>query len=70
MRPGEITLRVDATYHLTVQEGQTVRRGQRICEGPKIEADCVCPASGTIQSIQFDAEHHEFVISISKAPAG
>jgi Na+-translocating ferredoxin:NAD+ oxidoreductase RnfC subunit len=65
MRREKITLRLDATYHLMVQAGQTVTRGQRLCEDPEPEAECICPVSGTVQSVQFDPEHHEFVISVS-----
>jgi Na+-translocating ferredoxin:NAD+ oxidoreductase RnfC subunit len=66
MKSGPIIVRVEATYHLTVQEGDAVRKGQRLCEAPETEAECICPASGVVRRIRFDPEHHEFMISISK----
>jgi Na+-translocating ferredoxin:NAD+ oxidoreductase RnfC subunit len=66
MNSDETILRVDATYHLIVQEGQTVTQGQRLCDGIEAEPDCICPVSGTVQTIRFDPEHHEFVISVRK----
>ena len=70
MKPDKVVFRVDATYHLTIQEGEIVRRGQKFCEGPHIEAECICPVSGIVRRIRFDPERHEFAISVSKAGTG
>jgi Na+-translocating ferredoxin:NAD+ oxidoreductase RnfC subunit len=67
MKREDITVRVDATYHLTVQAGDAVKRGQRLCEAPETETNSICPASGVIRSIRFDAERHEFVVSLAEA---
>ncbi len=64
MKQGQTILRVDATYHLQVQVGDTVRRGQKIQEVPDTGESFVAPVSGTIESIQFDPTDHEFVIVI------
>jgi Na+-translocating ferredoxin:NAD+ oxidoreductase RnfC subunit len=66
MNPEEITFSVDATYHLMVHEGETIKRGQCICEAPTNEAECTCPASGIIRNIRFDPDSHCFLISISE----
>jgi Na+-translocating ferredoxin:NAD+ oxidoreductase RnfC subunit len=66
MKSRPIIVRVEATYHLTVQEGDSVRQGQRLCEAPEAETEGICPVSGVVRRIQFDPEHHEFMISISK----
>ncbi len=67
MRDGRTILRVDATYHLLVQTGDVVRRGQHIQRVPDTSAPSVAPVSGTIESIQFDPTNHEFVIVIASA---
>ncbi len=61
MTDRQIIVTVDATGHLMVQEGDRVRRGQRLA---KNETGATAPASGIIQSIRFDASSHEFVIII------
>ena len=63
----EVTLRLDATWHLTVAAGDTVRRGQKMNESPQTNESCRAPVSGTIESIQFDPAHHEFVIVMTPA---
>lgn len=63
----QVTLRLDATWHLTVAVGDTVRRGQRMNEGPETNESSRAPVSGIVKSIQFDPDHHEFVIVIAPA---
>lgn len=67
MRTEETILRVDATYNLTVKVGDRVRRGERLSQKRESAALSVTPAAGVIKSIQFDPEHHEFVIVIATA---
>ncbi len=61
MTDRQIIVRVDATGHLMVQEGDRVRQRQELA---KDKAGATAPASGIIQSIRFDASSHEFVIII------
>ncbi len=63
----EITLRLDAPSHLTVAVGDTVRRGQKIQEGPETDESSRAPVSGVVRSIHFDPGPHEFVIVIAPA---
>jgi len=63
----EVTLRLDATWHLTVAVGDTVRRGQKMNESPETDESSRAPVSGTVKSIQFDPGHHEFVIVMAAA---
>ncbi len=61
-------VRVDATYGLAVKVGDEVRPGDYLCDTPTTQGSCVCPVRGTIESIRFDAEHHEFVVAVRRAP--
>lgn len=61
----EITLRVDATWHLTVAVGDAVTQGREMNEDPKMDESSRAPVSGVIKSIQFDPGRHEFVIVIA-----
>ena len=65
MTAHEITARIDATYHPTVAPGDSVRRGQRLSAESQAGYS---PISGTVQSVHFDPETHEFVILITPAP--
>lgn len=67
MNEGETILRVSATYHLEVEVGETVQRGQKIQKVPDTDETVVAPVSGTIQSMQFDPATHEFIIVIASA---
>ena len=59
-----ITIRVDATNPPIVAPGDRIDRGQKVCT----ESDeAICPVSGTIQSVRFDPEAHEFVILVAPA---
>ncbi len=69
MKRSRIILRIDATYDPLVQEGEAVTKGQRLCDAPETERECVSPVSGSVCSIHFDAEHHELVICISQKRA-
>jgi len=64
IRP-QITIRIDATYQPTVTPGETVCRGQQMCDG---RAEPTSPIPGTIRSVSFDPEAHEFVIVVAPAP--
>ena len=61
-------VRIDATYGLTVQVGDKVRPGDALCEASGTTKACLCPVRGVIESIRFDGENHEFVISIAPGP--
>jgi Na+-translocating ferredoxin:NAD+ oxidoreductase RnfC subunit len=63
----QIILRVEATYDLTVEVGDRVRRGERLSRSPESDATSAAPVAGTVKSIQFDPERHEFVIVIVTA---
>jgi len=65
MTKSRTILRVEATYHLTVQVGDVVRRGQKIQEVPDTGEPPVAPVSGTIESIRFDPADHEIIIVIA-----
>lgn len=67
MNRGETILRVSATYHLEVEVGETVQRGQKIQKVPDTDEIVVAPVSGTIQSIHFDPASHEFILVIASA---
>ena len=62
-----VILRLSATYHLKVEVGDRVRRGERLREGPNEDGRFAAPVSGVVQSIEFDAGSHEFVIAIAPA---
>jgi Na+-translocating ferredoxin:NAD+ oxidoreductase RnfC subunit len=62
----ETILRADATYDLTVKVGDKVRRGDKLSQNPSPGAQPIMPATGVIARIQFDPEHHEFVIAIAQ----
>ncbi len=61
MIPCEITLRIDATCRPTVAPGDAVFRGQKVCEEP---GEQTCPIAGTIQTVRFDPDNHEFMIVV------
>ncbi|MEN6575832.1 MAG: hypothetical protein ABFD90_05765 [Phycisphaerales bacterium] len=65
MKQDRTILRVDATYHLMVQVGDVVRRGQRIQKVPDTGESPIAPVSGTIESVRFDPADHEFIIVIA-----
>jgi len=65
MNEGKTILRVSATYHLEVRVGDVVRSGETIQKVPDANELIVSPASGTVESIQFDPADHEFVIVIA-----
>jgi len=63
MNRPEITLRVDATCGLKVRPGDKIRKGQHISanKGQAVTS----PVSGTVKSIRFDSDNHEFLVVIS-----
>jgi len=61
----QIKVNIDATYGPTVQAGQRVSRGQRLCEASEDSISPLCPVSGIVRNIRFDPEDHVFVISIT-----
>jgi Na+-translocating ferredoxin:NAD+ oxidoreductase RnfC subunit len=67
MSPKKMLVRVSATYHLNVEVGSTLRRGEKINEGPETDESSRAPVSGVVQSIRFDPERHEFVLVIVPA---
>lgn len=65
MSESKTILRVSATYSLLVCVGDEVRRGQLLQQVPDTENPAIAPASGIVESIQFDPAGHEFVIVIA-----
>jgi Na+-translocating ferredoxin:NAD+ oxidoreductase RnfC subunit len=63
MNRTEITLRADATFGLKVRPGDKIRKGQHI--NTNREKAVTSPVSGTVKSVRFDPNHHEFLIVIS-----
>lgn len=66
MNRSEITLRMDATFGLKIRPGDKVRKGQHISTNQ--EQTATSPVSGTVKSIRFDSDNHEFLVVVS--PAG
>jgi Na+-translocating ferredoxin:NAD+ oxidoreductase RnfC subunit len=66
MSENETIVRVSATYHLTVDVGDTIHRGDAISQAPEAQIS-VAPVSGTVRDIRFDPQNHEFVIAILPA---
>jgi Na+-translocating ferredoxin:NAD+ oxidoreductase RnfC subunit len=60
-----MTLKVDATYGLKIRPGDKIRKGQHISTSQ--EQVVVSPVSGTVKSVQFEPENHEFLIVVSPA---
>ena len=58
----QIVIRIDATYAPQAGPGDRVREGQQVC--PQA-GDRAYPTSGTVVSIEFDPEGHEFVIVVA-----
>jgi Na+-translocating ferredoxin:NAD+ oxidoreductase RnfC subunit len=67
MSEKQTIMKVDATYSLMVEVGDTVRRGEIVQHVPGPTPSLVAPTSGIIESIQFDPAHHEFIIVIVPA---
>ena len=65
MNPPEIVIRIDATWHPIVAPGETISQGQRVCDEPGAPTS---PATGTVRTVRFDAENHEFLIAVIPAP--
>ena len=61
-----IMIRVDAAAAPAASPGDQVCQGQRVCEGA---GDEVYPRSGSVESIRFDGDAHEFVIVLVPARA-
>jgi len=66
MTEHNVIIRVDATYHLTVQAGDKIHQGQGLSEEVHGQT---APTSGIVMSIHFDGPAHEFVIVVSPADA-
>ena len=62
MSTRETIMRVDATYHLRVEAGDAIHRGDRISDAPAQQA--FAPVSGVVKSVHFDPQNHEFIIAI------
>lgn len=58
-----MTLRVDATYGLKIKSGDKIHKGQYISTNK--EQVVTSPVSGTVKSVHFDADNHEFLIVVS-----
>jgi hypothetical protein len=61
----EVTVRVDATGGVRVRSGESVQPGQCLGRSPDGSGEpCLCPVQGAVQSIEFDADNHQFVVII------
>jgi Na+-translocating ferredoxin:NAD+ oxidoreductase RnfC subunit len=60
-----MTLRIDATYGLKIRSGDKIHKGQNI--GTSQKQTTTSPISGTVKSIRFDPDSHEFLIVVSPA---
>jgi len=58
-----VIIRIDATSGTGLKAGTQVRQGQRL-GSQSGERDVVCPVSGTVESIRFDPQAHEFRITV------
>jgi Na+-translocating ferredoxin:NAD+ oxidoreductase RnfC subunit len=58
-----MTLRIDATCGLKIKPGDKIRKGQNISVNQ--EHTTTSPLSGTVESIRFDPDSHEFLIVVS-----
>jgi Na+-translocating ferredoxin:NAD+ oxidoreductase RnfC subunit len=58
-----VTLRIDATCGLKIKPGDKIRKGQHI--GTNQKQIVPSPVSGTVKSIHFDSDSHEFLIVVS-----
>ena len=65
MSGSPIVLRVNATYDLNVRVGDRIRPGERLHNGPNEDGHLIAPVSGIVQSIEFDAGDHEFIVVIA-----
>ena len=65
MSGSPIVLRVNATYDLNVRVGDSVRRPDTLHNGPNEDGRSIAPVSGIVQSIEFDAGDHEFIVVIA-----
>ncbi|MFZ0033874.1 MAG: hypothetical protein WAK60_02645 [Sedimentisphaerales bacterium] len=63
MNSTEITLRIDATCGLKIKSGDKIRKGQYISTNQ--EQVMTSPVSGTVKSVNFDSDNHEFLIVVS-----
>jgi Na+-translocating ferredoxin:NAD+ oxidoreductase RnfC subunit len=63
MNAKEVILRVEATYSLTIDVGESICRGQSVSESPEATAP-VAPVSGIVTRVRFDPESHEFLVAI------
>jgi Na+-translocating ferredoxin:NAD+ oxidoreductase RnfC subunit len=63
MNKSEVTLRIDATYGLKIKSGDKIRKGQHISTNQ--EQIVTSPVSGTVKSVRFDSDNHEFLIVVS-----
>ncbi len=63
MNKADITLRIDATFGLKIRPGDKIRKGQDISTNQK--QPVTSPESGTVKSINFDNDNHEFLVVIS-----
>jgi Na+-translocating ferredoxin:NAD+ oxidoreductase RnfC subunit len=63
MNRSETTLRIDATYGLKIRPGDKIHKGQ--CISTNQEKDVTSPVSGTVKSVRFDPDTHEFLLIVS-----
>jgi Na+-translocating ferredoxin:NAD+ oxidoreductase RnfC subunit len=63
MNRSEVTLRIDATYGLKIKSGDKIHKGQYINTNQKDAV--ISPVSGTVKSVRFDPDNHEFMIVVS-----
>jgi len=63
MNRSETTLRIDATYDLKIRPGDKIHKGQYISTNQG--EDVTSPVSGTVKSVRFDPDNHEFLLVVS-----
>jgi Na+-translocating ferredoxin:NAD+ oxidoreductase RnfC subunit len=63
MSRSETTLRIDATHGLKIRPGDKIQEGQHISTNQ--EQAVMSPVSGTVKSVRFDPDNHEFLVVVS-----
>jgi len=61
----EISLKVEASYGLSVKVGDVIEAGMRIGNALDNKKPLKTPMDGTVKSIVFDSKDHSFVVVIT-----
>jgi Na+-translocating ferredoxin:NAD+ oxidoreductase RnfC subunit len=65
MNGRQVTVRLDATYPLTVEAGDEVVQGQVLQQATTHAAGSIAPIGGRVERIEFDPGNHEMAVTIS-----